>query len=194
MPTSRRRVLSAPAVLLSGGVAGALLASSTDTATAAAADASLSVTGDEIEVRENRIAAVWLTVDVDWSYEIPSEESPSYLELTLLAGSGPDDMTTVATDESEQYFLEMSDSESFEVDLLEADVLESDDLVPGEGGEITDTEVHLGVEMRLYDKNDLVIAADSQTDTATIAVTKSAYNPDEYGSVSGSGELTVELE
>jgi len=42
--------------------------------------------------------------------------------------------------------------------------------------------------------SDPVLAADSQATTATLAITKSDYNPQEYGSVSGSGELTVELE
>ena len=52
----------------------------------------------------------------------------------------------------------------------------------------------MAVELRVYDDSDLVIAADSQSDSATIAIEKSAYDPDEYGSVVGEGELVIEVE
>jgi len=112
----------------------------------------------------------------------------------LLAGTDAEEMTEVASTESKQLFLEASEDESFAVDLLDEGVLGEDAIVPAEGGATAETTVHLAVEMRLYDDADLVLAADSQATTATLAITKSDYNPQEYGSISGSGELTVELE
>lgn len=186
-------MLRGSAVLLTGAAAGALMTSRTaDPATAA--DVSLSVTGDELEVRENRIAAVWLDVTADWTYEVPHEESPDTLVVDLLAGTDSDAMDVVASDDSEQLFLDASGDESFQVDLLDAGVLESDDLVPATEGASDSTTVHVGVELRLLDANELVIAADAATDTATLTIERSDYDPSEYGAVSGSGELTVELE
>lgn len=193
MSHSRRRVLKASAVALSGAGAGAFAASST-AQQARAAEVDLSVTGDEVEIREATIAAVWLEADIEWSYEVPSEESPATLVVDLLAGTSEDSMSVVESTESDQVFLSAGESESLKADLLEADTLAADDLVPSEGGATTETTVHVGVDMRLLDDSGLTIAADSKTDTASVSVTKSDYDPTQYGSVSGSGELTIELE
>lgn len=37
-------------------------------------------------------------------------------------------------------------------------------------------------------------AADSQTDTATLTIERAAYDPNEHGTLTGSGSLTVETE
>jgi len=186
-------MLRSSAVLLTGSAVGAGVSGSiADKATAA--DVSLDVQGDEATVRQGNLAGVQLTADVSWSYSVPSDESPKRLVVALLAGTDAEDMTEVASNESQQLFLEASEDESFSVDLLDEGVLSGDAIVPGEGGATAETTVHLAVEMRLYDDADLVLAADSQATTATLSLTKSDYNPQEYGSVSGSGELTVELE
>jgi len=75
--------------------------------------------------------------------------------------------------------------------VLDADGLSADALVPETGGETAETEVHIAVEMELRDESDLVIAADSAATIATVTVTKSDYNPDDHGTVAGTGELTV---
>jgi len=72
--------------------------------------------------------------------------------------------------------------------------MDEDDLVPSEGGETVETKVHVGAEMQLEDEAGLVIAADSQSDTATVSIEKSAYDPDKHGALAGTGELVVELE
>lgn len=192
---SRRRMLRASAVLLSGGAAGALATGVTsERVTAAQAETGLSVTGDEVTVRNGALAALWLDVAVAWSYAVPSGERPSQVVVDVLAGTSADDMTVVATVESDEVFLEASGEDSVRVDLLDAGVVTADGLVPSEGGETAETTIHVAVEQRVYDESGLVIAADSQTDTATVAIEKSDYDPSEYGTVSGSGELTVVVE
>lgn len=185
-------MLRASAVALSGGAAGALVTNSI-TDDAAAAEADLTVAGDEATVREGDLAAVWLDLTVEWAYAVPSGERPETVVVDVLAGDS-DDLTVVDSAESNEVFLESSGTETFQVDLLDAGVVEADDLVPDEGGEVAETTIHVGTEMRLSDESDLVIAADSQTDTATLTIEKSAYDPDEYGAVSGAGELTLDVE
>lgn len=187
-------MLQSSAILIAGGLAGATLTTTqTDTVEAAETDVDLTVTGDEAEVREGDLAAIWLDVAVGWAYSVTPEVSPDTLVLEVLAGTDADDMHVVASDESGQMFLESSGDETFSVDLLAEDVLEADGLVPDEGGEVDETTVHVGVEMQLLDESGLAIAADAQTDTATLTIEKSDYDPDEYGSIAGEGELTIEL-
>jgi len=91
-------------------------------------------------------------------------------------------------------FLEESGSETFEVDLLEAGALDAAALVPDAAGDSVTTEVVVGAELRVVDTAEMVIAAASKTDTATVTVGKSDYNPDEYGDLAGVGNVTVQTE
>jgi len=185
-------MLQSSAILIAGGLAGATLTNVTETAEAAEAD--LTVTGDEVEIRGQEVTAVWLEIDAEWAYEVPSEESPDDVTVDVLAGTDSDDLDVVDSVEARGTFLSSDGSESFEVDLVGADVVDADDLTPTDGGETVETTVYVGVEMRLYDDSELVIAADSATDSATITVEKDDYDPNEHGSVGGAGELLVELE
>ena len=185
-------MLRGSAVLLSGGVAGAAATyrMSTD---AAAAEADLDVAGDSVEVTYGEVAAVWLDLVLGWAYAVPSEESPDTLELEVLAGTDADDLQSVATTSSDEPFLEADGEETFEMDLLAEDAVDAAELMP-EAGETEETTVHVAAEMRLLDHDGFVIAADGQTDTATISIEKTEYDPDEHGAIAGVGELAVEVE
>jgi hypothetical protein len=178
---------------LAGGASTALLLDrATDSGHAATTD--LAVTGDDVVIRQGTLASIWLDATVDWSYAVPSGERPSHVVVELRAGTDGDDLTVVGSAQSNQAFLEASGSEAFEVDLLAEDVLAADALVPSEPGASVATEVVVGAELRLIDESEMVIAADSRTDTATIAIEKSDYDPDDYGTVGGHGNVTVTVE
>lgn len=188
-------MLRGSAVLLTGGAAGALTTSRIVTQNARAqADAGLDVTGDEVVVRDQSLSAVMLDLTAEWGYDVPSGEDPSHVDVVVLAGDGSGELSTLDTATSDQTFLESSGTEEFSVDLLSAASLSAEQFVPDSGGATVETIVQVGVEMRLYDSDELVIAADSQTDSATVSVEQSAYDPTEHGSVTGAGEITVELE
>lgn len=186
-------MLRGSATLLAGGAAGAVTAHGISRTASATATAEFAVSGDEVTVRQQQIKAVTLALDAAWSYQVPSGEHPARVQLTVLAGTSEEELQTVASATSDATFLESSGEESFSVDLLEQGVVTGDALVPAEGGATNETTVHLGVEMRLFDEDDVVIAAASARDTATLAVTKSSYDPNEHGDVSGDGQLTIEL-
>jgi len=186
-------MLRATGVLIAGGATGALATHSL-TDTAAAAEADLTVAGDEVEIRGGTIAHVWLDIGVGWSYAVPSGEQPDTVVVEVLGGTDSDDLTVLESRQSEQVFLEASGEETFSVDLLAADVLSADALVPDSDGETLATDVVVGAEMRLRDESDMVIAADSQTDTATVTIETSSFDPDEFGAVAGTGNITVEVQ
>jgi len=190
---ARRRMIRGAGVLLTGSALG-IAASGGIADTPTAADASLTGAGDEATVRNGSLAAVRLALTGNWKLAVPRGERPKTVVVDVLAGTDAESMTNVASAESEEVFLEANGTESFSVDLLEAGVVSGDDLVPAEGGATVETKVHVGAEMRLEDEAGLTIAADSQSDTATVAIEKSAYDPDEHGSLAGTGELVVELE
>jgi hypothetical protein len=187
-------MLRSSAVLLGGGAVGALAQRTVVSNAAAQADTALSVSGDEVTIRNGSLAAVNLSLTVAWEYAVPSGERPDTVEIDVRAGQSADALQAVASGQSSEAFLESSGEQSFEVDLLAEGVLSADALVPSEGGTTAETEAVIGAEMRLLDESGLAIATDSQTATSTLSVTKSDYDPSEYGTVSGSGELTIELE
>jgi len=189
---SRRRMLAATGSLLTGGAVGAV-ATSRIVEPARAAEADLSVAGDEVTVRNGSVAGVWLDLAVEWAYAVPSGEQPATAVVDVLAGTG-DELPVVETIENDATFLEESGEGTISVNLLEAGGLDGATLVPETAGETRETTVDLAVEFRVIDEGGLVIAADSQTDTATVAVTLSEYDPGEHGTVAGSGELTVTVE
>ena len=186
-------MLRGSAVLLSGGLAGAVAAHELS-GTASGAETELTIAGDDVTVREESIAAVALELGVGWAYSVPSGESPARVAVSIRAGIDADDLQRVATHDAEVRFLEADGEFTASVDLVAEGVLDGDTLVPEAGGETATREVTVAVELRVYDESDLVIAADSQTDSATIAIEKSAYDSDEYGSVVGEGELVIEVE
>lgn len=186
-------MLRSSATLLSGGVVGAVTASRI-ASESVAADTALSVSGDEVTIRGESIAAVTLNLTVTWEYEVPSGEAPDQLVLDILAGQSEEDLSVVASHEETSVFLMNSGEQSFSVDLLSEGIVESDAITPSERGAETSTEIVVGAELRLRDESDMVIAADSQTDTATVTIEKDDYNPDAHGTVSGSGSVTVQVE
>jgi hypothetical protein len=89
-------------------------------------------------------------------------------------------------------FVEASGSESFDVDLLAEGALDADSLTPDSGSRATDVTVE--ATFTVENGSGTVLARDSATDTATVEVEKAAIEPSEYGDVSGSGGLSIELE
>jgi len=186
-------MLRGSATLLAGGVVGAVTTSRIASESAQAADTDLSVEGDSVTVRGDTIAAVPLTLAVEWAYGVPTSEEPAELTLDVLAGRSDGDLAVVASETTDQAFLENSGETSFEVDLLGEGVVTTDTLVPESGGTTAETEIVVGVELRLTNPDGLVIAADGHTTKTMLAVEKSAYDPSEHGDVAGAGAVTIEL-
>jgi hypothetical protein len=152
----------------------------------------LDVAGDSVVLDGSSIAAVRLTLDVDWSYDLPADRQPEAVTVAIAAGPSDGQLTTVADAESAQLFVEASGSESFDVDLLAEGALAAESLTPDSGSRATDVTVEATFEVQ--NGSETVLAEDTASDTASLSVEKDAIDASEYGSVGGSGGLSIELE
>jgi hypothetical protein len=187
-------MLRGAGVALAGGATTALVMDRATDSAAAQSDAELVVSGDDVVIRDGTIQSVSLDMTVQWSYAVPSGKQPAEVGLSVLAGQQADGLQQLESATTEEVFLEASGSQTFAVDLLDEGVVSADDLLPATAGETAETTVHVGAEMELQNGSGVLLAADSQTDTATLAVEKSDYDPSEFGTVSGSGNVTIRVE
>jgi hypothetical protein len=189
---NRRTLLRAGAAATAGGLATAAgLAVGSEPADAQAST-TLDVAGDSVVLDGSSIAAVRLTLDVDWSYDLPADRQPESVSLTIAAGEADSELTPVAEAESAQLFVEASGSESFDVGLLSEGALDAESLTPDSGSRATDVTVE--ARFTVENGSGTVLARDTATDTATLAVEKAAIDASEFGTVEGSAGLSIELE
>jgi len=135
---NRRTLLRAGAAATAGGLATAAgLAVGSEPADAQAST-TLDVAGDSVVLDGSSIAAVQLTLDVEWAYDLPSDRQPESVTVEIAAGPSDGGLTTVADAESAQLFVEASGSESFDVDLLSEGALDAESLTPDSGSRATD--------------------------------------------------------
>lgn len=185
----RRRALlraSAAAIGGAGATAGLVtLAGDSEAQTALTLD----VTGDSATLgADESVTALSLSVDVEWAYDVPDSAAPSTVVVELAAATDGDTPTVVASAESAELFTEADGSESLEAGLL-GEVVDADALAPADGER--ETIVDVEASMRVEDSGGEVLAEATATDTAPVTVERTA-DASEYGSVGGSGELTIE--
>jgi len=152
---------------------------------AAEADLTLDIADDhaQLDVGDS-LTAVWLDVSVDWAYELPNGSSPETVVVEIAAGT--DDPELVEFAEEPTLFNSADGSESFEVDLLGAGVVDGEQLL--ETGEQT-----VEIEARLFVEADAgLLAREVVTDDATVSVDVEELDVDEFGELSGSGSLNIE--
>jgi hypothetical protein len=186
--TTRRRLLRAAGVAGAGGLAtlAGLRASSEGTRAAAA----LQITGDETTLGpDGAVEAVRLSVDVEWSHDLPPSAAPQTVAVTVSAGRADSDgLTEVADREASSLFPENSGTESVEADLLDAGALAPDALDPDAGGE-TSVEIEVVADVAVQDADGEPLVEATASDTATVTVTRETGGE---ASVGGEGALSVE--
>lgn len=185
----RRTLLRALGAAAGGSAATfAGLAVATDDAGAQTA-LSLDVAGDSASLGvDGAVASVTLDLDVEWAYDLPAATSPETVVIEIAAGV--DELTVVDSAESAQLFTEADGSESFEVGLLEAGALTAADIEP-DGSGTADTNVTVEARLRVESSSGDVIARETTSDEATLTVTRDGVEASEYGSIGGSGTLTI---
>ncbi|UXF50981.1 MAG: hypothetical protein HQRvContig04_12 [Haloquadratum phage sp.] len=184
----RRDLLRASAAAVGGGGATLGLVSLARDADAQAALA-LNVTGDSTTLgADESVTALTLSVDVEWAYDVPDSAAPSAVIVELAAATDGDTPTVVASAESAELFTEAEGTESLEAGLL-GDVVEASALTPADGER--ETVVDVQASMRVENSGGEVLARATATDSAPVTVERTA-SASEYGSVGGSGSLTIE--
>lgn len=186
----RRQVLRSGGVFAVGGLAAALGLEASSDAASAQASTALTVAGDDVRVDAGgSIAAVTLSLDVEWAYDLPESAQPATVVVEVAAGT--DGVSVLASAESAQLFASAEGDESFDVGLIEQGVLTADGLTPDSGEQATDVTVE--ARFRVLNDGGTPLATDTATDVATLTVDKQAIDAAQYGTVEGSGALTIEL-
>ena len=189
---NRRAVLRGAALTAAGGGVTALALSSAREGEAQAST-TLDVAGDRATIGpDGSVAAVSLAVDVAWAYDLPDGRQPEVVRLELAAAEADDELEVVDSTEQAELFPEASGEESLSGDLVAAGVLDAAAIAPEDG----ERETPVDVEARLQVENGAgeVLARDTATDSATVTVERDAIEAPEYGSVGGSGGLSIETQ
>ena len=188
----RRTLLRGAGVAGAGGLATLLGLRVASETTDAQASTTLDVTGDRAAVAEGgSVSAVWLDLDVDWSYALPDGVQPSTVVVEIAAGEGDDGLQVVASAESAELFTEADGTESVSVDLLDAGVLDAEALAPESGERATDVTVES--RLRVENADGDALAKAEASDSATVTVEREVeIDAEEYGEVGGAGGLTIE--
>lgn len=186
----RRDLLRVSAAAVGGGAA--TLAGLQATRDASAQTAlTLDIAGDSATLGvDESVTALTLAVDVEWAYDLPDSAAPATTIVELAAATGGDDPEVVASAESAQLFVEAEGTESFDVGLL-GEVVDADALAPSSGSQETTVTVEARLRVENSDGGD-VLARATASDTAPVTVERDPVDAAEYGSVGGSGSLTIE--
>lgn len=156
---------------------------------AAQAALTLEVTGDSATLgADESVTALTLSVDIEWAYDVPDSAAPATVVVELAAATDGDAPTVVASAESAELFTEASGEESLEAGLL-GEVVAADALAPADGER--ETTIDVEASMRVENSAGDVLAEATATDSAPVTVERTA-SASEYGSVGGSGEVTIE--
>jgi len=134
------------------------------------------------------VTALTLSCEVGWAYDVPDSAAPSTVVVELAAATDGDDLTQVASAESAELFTEAQGTESLEAGLL-GDVVAADALAPADGER--ETVVDVEARLRVENSGGEVLAEATATDTAPVTVERTA-SASEYGSVGGTGSVTIE--
>jgi len=149
----------------------------------------LDVTGDSATLgADESVTALTLAVDIEWAYDVPDSARPSTVVVELAAATDSEEPTVVASAESAELFTEAEGSESLEAGLL-SEVVDADALAPADGER--ETVVSVEARLRVENSGGEVLAEATATDTAPVTVERTA-EASAYGSVGGSGSLTIE--
>ncbi|MCQ4334639.1 hypothetical protein KM295_14360 [Natronomonas sp. F2-12] len=139
---------------------------------------------------DGSVTAVTLDLTVEWSFDLPSGVQPAETDVTVAAGKPDGELTELATETGTTLFREDSGSTDVSADLLAEGVVTASELAPGAG--TRETDVVIEAEFEVLNDEGTALASAKASDTATLTVERSGYDAKDYGSVSGSGSLTIE--
>jgi len=190
---NRRTLLRALGAAAGGSAATAVGLSVASESAGAQTALTLDVAGDSASLGvDGAVASVTLDLDVEWAYDLPDATSPETVVIEVAAGTG-ESLTVVGSAESAQLFTDAEGSESFDVGLLEEGALSAAAIEP-DGSGTRETSVTVEARLRVESSNGEVIAKANERDTATLTVTRDGVEASEYGSIGGSGTLTIATE
>lgn len=190
---NRRALLRGAATAGAGGVLALIGLRVGSEPADAQASAGLAV-GDESATvgPDGSVTAVQLDLTVEWSFDLPSGVQPAETVTTVRAGQPDGELTELVSETGTTLFREDSGSTDVSGDLLAEGVVTASELAPGAGSRETDVVIEATFEV--LNEQGTALASAKASDTPTLTVERTGYEASDYGSVSGSGSLTIETE
>ena len=176
---------AAVSAALGGGAVGA--ATTIGSTPARAAVEEMTIRGTSRELTTTSIEAVPVQAVVEWAYEVP--ESPTGGTLTLAAGAGDASPSPVAEQAIETPFQSNDGTTDLTADLLSETALDAQTLVPARG-ETAHREITVQVRLEVV-ADDRVLARAVGRDTATLRVSRPAYNASRHADMAVDGEVRI---
>jgi hypothetical protein len=141
---------------------------------------------------DGSVTAVTLDLTVEWSFDLPQGVQPAETVVSVSAGQPDGELTELASETGTTLFREDSGSAEVSADLLAEGVVSASELAPGAGSR--ETDVVIKAEFEVLNDEGTALATATASDTPTLTVERSGYDAEDYGSVGGSGSLTIETE
>lgn len=181
--------------LVGSGIAGLgtgfLFLSGSNKATASVEMNRFSISDASTTTRDGTISDVIVAVSGEWSYDVPNNKGPSSWTLELIVDP-QDTQTVVAEQQGTAMYLTGSGSFELQGSLLSTDRYSSSDFTQDSEGETLTKDLRFKLAFQVAESDGTVIAGSEQTDLSSVSVTNEQYNTSEHGSLTGSGNLTLE--
>lgn len=189
---NRRDLVKHTIVGLSGLATGYVVVEQATEQTSASATlsmGSLNIQDAERTDSDGEISGVKIKCSGEWSYEIPSGKDPHRWIVNLQITDGENTATVDQTSTTAKY-LTSSGSYDLAGSITDTDLYDPSDFAAPEGKQ---KEVTLGVVIlfEVINPNGESLASAMIEDTPRILIKNPAYQPQEYGSIGGSGSLII---
>lgn len=190
-PMDRRTAMQSIGSGIAGLGLGFLFLSSSKSATATLAVTSMSISDDSITTRDGTISDVQISISGSWDYSVPNDKDPAEWSLQLLVIRDNESAVIDSTTGSAMYLSSDGDY-TLSGSVLSTDLYSVGDFEEGTQGATKDTTLTFRVVFEVLNSDGERLATARKEASGITAVTNEDYNASEFGSLSGSGELTLQ--
>lgn len=149
----------------------------------------LSISDASKTVNDGTIKDVEVDVSGDWSYKLPSGKDPHRWKTTLLVTNGEQE-AKIDTDHGQAKYLSNNSDWSISGSLTDTELYSSSDFETPQG-KIKTVTIGFLLLFEVVTTEGKVLARSTLEDTAQVEITHPAYQPAQYGTISGTGSLTI---
>lgn len=186
----RRQVLKYASVGLAGlgtGYSVVELGSQTTSATVTAN--TLSISDASATTDDGAIENVNVSISGSWDYDLPAGKNPHRWRVALLVERDGSTDKIAETSGAADYLLN-NGSYSVSGSITGSELYDTSDFAAMEGNTKT-VDVTLTVVFTVLTSDGTELAKDTLSDTGTVSHTHESYNASDFGSLTGSGSLTI---
>lgn len=167
-----------------------LMDRSTNTASAEVSMGSLSISDAEKTTDDGTIENITVDVSGSWEYQLPAGKSPDKWTVTLSVSDG-EDVAEVAQTSGEAMYLTNSGEHSLAGSVTDTELYSVDDFHAPQG-KIKKVTMAFVLVFSVVSSSGDGLARASLEDTGKVEIANEGYQPTDYGSLNGDGNLSIE--